>query len=83
MTHEPADLLITNAQVLTQDRACPRAAAVAVRGEQIVFVGSAAAAAHWRRPHTRVIDAGGRTLLPGLIDSHFHLLWGSLKLDNI
>lgn len=83
MTPEPADLIITNANVLTQDRARLRAEAVAVRGEQLVFVGSAADADHWRRPYTRMIDAGGRTLLPGLIDSHFHLLWGSLKLDNI
>jgi predicted amidohydrolase YtcJ len=78
-----ADLLIVNAKALTQDRARPRAEAVAVQGERIVFVGSTADALTWRRPHTRVIDAGGRTLLPGLIDSHFHLLWGSLKLDNI
>ena len=34
-------------------------------------------------PRTEVIDVGGRTLLPGLIDSHFHLLWGSLKLDKL
>lgn len=80
---QPADILIIHAQVLTMDRARPRAEVVAVRGERIVFVGSTADADAWRGPHTRVIDAGGRTLLPGLIDSHFHLLWGSLRLDNI
>ncbi len=79
----PADVLINHAQALTMDRARPRAEAVAVQGERIVFVGDAAAADAWRGPQTRVIDAAGRTLLPGLIDSHYHLLWGSLRLDNI
>lgn len=80
---EYADLIITNAHALTMDRARPTAEAVAIQGNRIVFVGCAADALAWRRPHTRVIDAAGSTLLPGLIDSHFHLLWGSLKLDNI
>jgi predicted amidohydrolase YtcJ len=78
-----ADILFTNAAVYTADPANPRAEAVAVRGNRIVFVGRAAEAAELRGPHTQVIDAGGRTLLPGLIDSHFHLLWGSLKLDKL
>ena len=83
MRQEYADLMIINAHVLTMDRARPTAEAVAVQGPRILFVGSNGEAESWRRPHTRVIDAGGCTLLPGLIDSHFHLLWGSLKLDNI
>lgn len=82
MTH-PADFLFTNAAVYTADPANPHAEAVAVRGNRIVYVGRAADAAGLRGPRTEVIDAGGRTLLPGLIDSHFHLLWGSLKLDKL
>lgn len=78
-----ADLLITNAAVYTVDDANPHAEAVAVRGNRIVFVGSAADAQAWRGPKTEVIEGKGRTLLPGLIDSHFHLLWGSLKLDDL
>lgn len=78
-----ADFLFTNAAVYTADPTHPRAEAVAVRGNRIVFVGRAIEAAGLRGPHTQVIDAGGRTLLPGLIDSHFHLLWGSLKLDKL
>jgi predicted amidohydrolase YtcJ len=80
---QPADLLITNAAVYTVDDANPWAQAVAVRGNQIVFVGRADEAGDWRGPRTQVIDGGGRTLLPGLIDSHFHLLWGSLKLADL
>lgn len=80
---QSADLLITNAAVYTVDPANPHAEAVAVQGNQIAFVGSAADATAWRGPHTEVIDGAGGTLLPGLIDSHFHLLWGSLKLDSL
>ena len=78
-----ADFLFTNASVYTADPAQPRAEAVAVRGNHIVWVGRTAEAADLRGPRTEVIDASGRTLLPGLIDSHFHLLWGSLKLDKL
>jgi hypothetical protein len=80
---EPADILITNARVFTADPGRPRAEAAAVRGSRIVFVGSAAEAEGWRGPHTRVIDGRGRTLMPGFIDSHFHLLWGSVELGDI
>ena len=56
---------------------------MAVRGNRIVFVGDADAAAEWRGPATQVIDAGGRTLLPGFIDSHYHLYSGSLSLRHM
>lgn len=78
-----ADFLILNAAVYTADPVQPRAEAVAVRDNRIILVGRAADVVGLRDPHTEVIDAGGRTLLPGLIDSHFHLLWGSLKLDKL
>lgn len=80
---QSADLLITNAVVYTVDDTNPHAEAVAVRGNRIVFVGSNADANVWRGLNTQVIDGAGRTLLPGLNDSHFHLLWGSLKLDDL
>ncbi len=78
-----ADLLVTNARVFTSDPTNPRAEAVAVKGNRIVFAGSAADAQGWRGPGARLIDAGQRTLMPGFIDSHFHLLHGSLQLDSI
>ncbi|MCL4302048.1 MAG: amidohydrolase [Anaerolineae bacterium] len=80
---QPADLIITQAKVYTVDPAYPHAEAVAVRGQQIVFVGSAADAAAWQGPATRVIDGQGSTLLPGFIDSHFHLLAGSMELADM
>lgn len=78
-----ADLIITGARAITLDPAQPQAAAVAVAGGRIAYVGGDAEALALRGPRTRLIEAGGRTLIPGLIDSHYHLLWGSLKLDDM
>lgn len=78
-----ADLIVTNARALTQNPAQPTAEAVAVTEDRIQFVGSEADALALRGPDTVVLDAAGKTLLPGIIDSHFHLLWGSLRLDDI
>ncbi len=77
-----ADILITHARCFTADPANPRAEAVAVRGNRIAFVGSANDGEAWRGPRTRVIDAQGCTLMPGFIDSHFHLLMGSIELAD-
>lgn len=82
-THQSADTLFVNAHVYTVDDANPTADAVGVVGNRIVFVGSNVQAEAWRGDATRVIDCGGKTLLPGLIDSHFHLLFGSEKLEDL
>ncbi|MBX6341667.1 MAG: amidohydrolase, partial [Thermomicrobiaceae bacterium] len=58
--------------VLTIDPARPRASAVAVLNDQILLVGDDADARAEAGPRTRVIDLGGRTLLPGLNDNHCH-----------
>ncbi len=71
---EPPDLVIRHARVLTLDDRDTVAEAVAVRGDRIVAVGPDAAIAALVGPETRVLDAGGRTLLPGLYDSHVHPL---------
>ncbi len=79
-----ADILITNACVFTSDAANPIAEAVALKGNRIVFVGSNQdAAIEWRGQTKRQVDAGGKTLMPGFIDCHFHLLMGSLTLEDL
>jgi predicted amidohydrolase YtcJ len=77
-----SDLIITNARVYTVDTANPHAEAVVVQGKRIAFVGTTADALAHRQPHSRVVDGHGRTLLPGFIDSHFHLLWGALSMGD-
>ena len=69
---EPATLIVHNARVYTARDTQPDAEAVAVRGDRIVLVGSNASALALRGDKTRVIDAKGATLLPGLQDAHGH-----------
>ena len=78
-----ADRLILNGNVFTADPQQPFARAVALRGNRIAWVGSQDDASSWQGANTEVIDAGGGTVMPGFIDSHFHLLSGSLKLDAL
>lgn len=78
-----ADLIITNAKVWTVDKAHPSAQAVAVLGDRIVAVGTNAEVKAWRDAGTRVIDAGGKLLLPGFNDSHVHFVDGGLQLDAV
>lgn len=69
---EPADLIVHNAKVVTLDTKSRIAQAVAVRAGRIVAVGTDKEVLPLRGPKTRVIDAKGRTVLPGLYDSHVH-----------
>jgi predicted amidohydrolase YtcJ len=79
---EPADLVLTNAVVHTVDTKRPRAEAVAVRGNRIVAVGSNAEVQAFVGSRTRVLDLGGRTVVPGFDDSHAHFLGiGFARLD--
>ena len=78
-----ADLLVHNAKVYTVDPQLPRADAVAILNNRIIFVGTEFDALSFSGMKTKVIDGHGGTLLPGLIDSHFHLLWGSLMLEKL
>jgi predicted amidohydrolase YtcJ len=78
-----ADFLFINARAFTADFEHPSAEAVAVRGNRIVFVGSNAEAQAWKDSSTRVIDARGHTLMPGFIDSHFHMLYGALNMNGM
>jgi predicted amidohydrolase YtcJ len=70
----PADLVVLSAKVLTVDPSSRIAAAVAVRGGVFVAVGRDADVEPLIGPRTRVIRAGGRTVVPGLIESHVHAL---------
>jgi len=78
-----ADLIIDHAKVWTVDKSQPTAEAVAVLGDRIVAVGSNDEVDAWRGPHTRVIDAGGKLLMPGFNDSHVHFVDGGAQLDSI
>jgi predicted amidohydrolase YtcJ len=69
-----ADLVIRHAKVITIARDSRIAEAVAIRGDRVLAVGSNQEIARFTGAATRVVDAGGKALLPGLYDSHVHPL---------
>lgn len=71
-----------NARIVTLDSASTIARAVAIRGDRIATVGTEEDVAAAVGPGTRVLDAGGRTLLPGLYDSHVHPLGAATSEVN-
>ena len=78
---EMTDLLIINAEVTTLDRENPVAEAIAIRDGKFISVGSEAEARAAARPGATVIDAGERRVIPGLVDSHIHVIRGGLNYN--
>src|SRR4051812_36786154 len=78
---EGADTILRNGKIWTGDRARPSASAVAIGTEKILAVGDDAEVESFRRPNTEVIDLRGRTVIPGLNDSHLHLIRGGLSFN--
>ena len=79
---ERADLVIIKGKVLTIDKNNPEAQAIAIRGEKIIAVGTTSEiSALIEKGTTKVIDAGGRLVIPGFNDSHVH--FGPLDPDYI
>jgi predicted amidohydrolase YtcJ len=70
---EPADIVFKNGNVYTANDKSPKAQAIAVKADRIVFVGTNAAAQKFVGPNTRVVDLKGSTALPGFTDAHQHL----------
>jgi predicted amidohydrolase YtcJ len=68
----PADLLLTNAVVITVDEQVTRAEAVAVRGDRIIALGSSLDLGKYAGAATQVIDLKGQLVIPGFIESHGH-----------
>jgi len=68
-----ADIVFKNGNVYTANDSAPRAQAIAVKDDRIVFVGTNAAAQKFVGPSTRVVDLKGNTVLPGFTDAHQHL----------
>ncbi|MDT8070671.1 MAG: amidohydrolase [Terriglobia bacterium] len=78
-----ADVILTNAKIWTVDPERPRAEAVAIIGDRIVAVGSAAEIDRWRGSATKIIDGGGKLVLPGFNDAHVHFSDGGHQLDSV
>ena len=70
---EYADFIFANGNIHTVNERQRHAEAVAVKGQRIVFVGSNQDAKNFRGNETRIVDLGGKTVVPGLTDSHCHI----------
>lgn len=68
------DVVLINGKVLTVDKSFSVAQAIAVRGQSVVATGDNARIRSMAGPATRVVDLGGRTVIPGLIDNHTHAI---------
>jgi predicted amidohydrolase YtcJ len=79
----PADLVVVHAKVYTVNAKQPWAQAVAIRQGKIVAVGTDEEIARLQNKNTKVIDAGGRLVMPGFVDCHIHFLEGSLGIDRV
>jgi predicted amidohydrolase YtcJ len=78
----PADMIIENAKIITLEPRAPRAEAIAVAGDKIIGVGARRDLEAMRGPTTRMVDAEGRTVIPGLNDSHTHFIRGGLTYSQ-
>jgi predicted amidohydrolase YtcJ len=73
LAREPASTVFVNGNIYTMNERQPRVEAIAMKGDRIVFVGSNDDAKKYQTPDARTIDLAGKTVVPGLTDSHCHI----------
>jgi predicted amidohydrolase YtcJ len=76
------DTIFINGKVLTVDESFSQAEAIAITGNQLSAIGTSGEILSFAGPETRVIDVEGRTVIPGLIDNHNHLIFNSPTWPN-
>jgi len=79
---QTADTILTNGKIITVDQQFLIQEAVAVRDGKILSVGKTADIRKFAGPNTRLIDLQGRTVIPGLIDSHLHGIRAALSFST-
>ena len=82
-TARPADLIVINARIYTVDDSRPVVSAMAVRDGRVAFSGSVREAMSLKGATTRVVDLKGRTIIPGMVDAHAHLLGLGQSLASV
>lgn len=78
-----ADLILLNGFVWTADAKKPRSSAVAIRGNRILAVGEDKEVRAFSSGSTKIVDLGGKFLMPGINDSHTHFLSSSLGMFEV
>src|SRR5262245_51683627 len=79
--NDHADKIFFNAKIWTGDSGNARADAMAIKGNEILYVGNDYAS--FKGSNTEMIDVGGKLLLPGFIDNHTHFLSGGYNLSSV
>jgi predicted amidohydrolase YtcJ len=77
-----AERVFYNGKIFTAEPAHPYAEAAAIRGDKIVAVGNSSEVQKAVGKDARRVDLHGGVLLPGLIDSHVHAIWGGVPLNS-
>ena len=77
----PPDMILTNGKFSTLDRATPNPQVVAIRDGRFSAIGEVREIMPMAGPQTRILDLGGRRAIPGLIDSHTHIIRGGLNYN--
>jgi len=73
---DKADLIVTNGKIITLDDQFPAGEAIAIAGNKILAVGNNQQILRFKRTGSRMIDAKGKTVIPGIYDSHLHVIRG-------
>lgn len=71
-SQEPADVLLINGKIITVDAAFSIQQAIAIKNDRILAVGTTDALQSYRNNQTQIVDLEGKTIMPGLMDSHTH-----------
>src|SRR4030095_903859 len=77
------DLILHNGNIITLDDKLATASAVAIQGEKISTLGASEQVLKLAGPKTKIIDLKKRTVVPGLIDSHIHIISGGLGMKKV
>ncbi len=78
-----ADLIVLNANIWTGNDAQPKAQAIAISADTIVAIGNDKEIQNYKGASSKVVDAGGKFMTPGFIDSHVHLMMGGNSLLSV
>lgn len=78
-----SDTLLVHGHIYTGNPAAPWATAIAVKDARIDAVGSDADILKHRNAHARIVDLHGQTVIPGIVDSHLHMLYGAFALHGL
>lgn len=80
--HAAADLVLVNGRIFTTEQTQPQVQAMAIQGETILAIGSNNEVMALADNNTEILDVASKRVMPGLIDTHSHAIYGGLSLSS-